>query len=69
MVAQCGIPHEDSAAAPCVTLSLGIAQIDPPLAAQLSSVALFRTADAALYQAKSEGRNRTVLRKIETVDG
>jgi len=68
-VAQYGIPHEDSAAAPCVTLSLGIAQIEPLLAAQLSSATLFRVADAALYQAKNEGRNRTILRKIETVEG
>jgi len=66
-VAQYGIPHEDSVTAPYVTVSLGVAQVETPLAAQLSSATLFRVADAALYQAKNRGRNRTVLQKIETV--
>ncbi|MEE9911513.1 MAG: diguanylate cyclase [Deltaproteobacteria bacterium] len=65
-VAQYGLPHEDSAAAPHVTLSMGVTRVQPPFAAKLSSAALFRVADAALYEAKRQGRNRTVLQKIDS---
>lgn len=64
-VAQYGLPHEDSEVAPHVTLSMGVAQVEPPLTEKLSSATLFRVADAALYEAKRQGRNRTVLQKIE----
>jgi diguanylate cyclase (GGDEF)-like protein len=64
-VAQYGIPHEASEVAPCVTISLGAAQIQPGPAAGLTSATLFRVADTALYQAKNQGRNRTVIYPIE----
>jgi PleD family two-component response regulator len=66
-VAQYGIPHADSAAAPCVTLSLGVTHVQPPLTADLTTESLFHAADAALYQAKNQGRNRSVMQRIETV--
>lgn len=64
-VVHYGIPHEDSACAPHVTLSLGIAQVQPPVSAELTLASVFRMADAALYEAKRQGRNRTIMQKIE----
>jgi diguanylate cyclase (GGDEF)-like protein len=64
-VAQSAIPHEDSEAAPYVTLSLGVTQVMPSEAKDLPLATLFRTADAALYEAKQQGRNRAVLQNIE----
>ena len=58
-----GIPHADSRAAPAVTISLGVAQAAPT--AGLEPEALLRAADAALYKAKAQGRNRVVLRGVE----
>jgi diguanylate cyclase (GGDEF)-like protein len=52
------IPHEYSAAAPIVTLSIGAASIVPGPHNQPSEV--IATADAALYRAKAEGRDRVV---------
>ncbi|MBW6484555.1 MAG: GGDEF domain-containing protein [Syntrophobacterales bacterium] len=63
------LPHEDSPAASCVTLSLGIAQIEPPVKIELTAGALFSAADAALYEAKRQGRNRAVFKKIEAPNG
>ena len=50
------LPHPAASAAPCVTLSLGGITTIPAS----SEVALdfFERADAALYQAKAQGRNR-----------
>ncbi len=63
-----GIPHEDSAVATTVTLSLGVAQIEAAHAGRLAPALLFRAADAALYEAKREGRNRAILRSVEIAD-
>lgn len=65
-VAEHGIPHEDSAVAPHVTVSLGVAHVQLPFAAELTVASLFHAADAVLYQAKEQGRNRVVFQKIET---
>lgn len=70
-----GVPHADSATAACVTVSIGVACLQPvfdhsaepaerELSAALDSAlaqALFEQADAALYSAKAQGRNRAVL--------
>lgn len=50
------IPHPASSVAPVVTVSLGVAARVP--AAGTSSDSLLKDADAALYAAKREGRNR-----------
>lgn len=51
-----GIPHALSAAAPYVTVSLGVATMTPTR--ELCSAALVASADARLYEAKALGRNR-----------
>jgi diguanylate cyclase (GGDEF)-like protein len=50
-------PHEASATQDRVTLSIGVASL-PANAPDASIARLLQQADAALYQAKSEGRNR-----------
>ncbi len=50
------IPHPASPAGPVVTISLGVAACVP--SDQNSVAALVAEADAALYRAKNEGRNR-----------
>lgn len=47
------IAHVASSVAPCITVSLGVASGD--------RATLVETADAALYQAKRQGRNRLVI--------
>jgi len=64
-VAQYNIPHEDSEIAPCVTLSLGVVEVQPPQSAQMTSALMFRVADAALYVAKNQGRNRSVVKIVQ----
>lgn len=54
-VADLHIPHAHSAAAPFVTVSLGVATVDTVSA---NPAALQRLADRALYEAKGAGRNR-----------
>jgi diguanylate cyclase (GGDEF)-like protein len=51
------IEHGDSTVAPVVTVSLGVCTQDDHLPG--SAADLLRAADAQLYRAKSEGRNRT----------
>ncbi len=62
-VQNLGIPHGFSSTAECITVSLGVATAYPK-AHGLSSRELFQMADAALYAAKSGGRNR-----VEGSDG
>lgn len=52
------LPHERSAAAPVVTISVGVACFT--VADGESPDGLIEAADEALYRAKSEGRNRVV---------
>jgi diguanylate cyclase (GGDEF)-like protein len=55
-VAALEIPHVDSATAPVVTISLGVASLAPQTGDAPES--LFHEADRLLYQAKHDGRNR-----------
>ena len=50
------LPHPSASAAPCVTLSLGGITTIP--ASSVVAPDFFERADAALYQAKAQGRNR-----------
>lgn len=57
-VEKMAIPHEHSRVAPNVTLSLGVSTlIARP---DMSADALIKAADANLYQAKEQGRNRVI---------
>ncbi|MDJ1176986.1 diguanylate cyclase [Roseofilum capinflatum] len=53
------LPHANSDVQPYVTLSLGVACLVPSIA--LSPESLIATADASLYQAKDQGRDRIVV--------
>ena len=52
-------PHAESAKSPFVTLSVGVATLNPDWPEDAQS--LLRRADAALYRAKRNGRDRTEL--------
>jgi len=54
-VSRLGIPHQKNAGYGVVTISLGIASFDAAI--DNTSVELLKRADAALYQAKTGGRN------------
>jgi diguanylate cyclase (GGDEF)-like protein len=55
-VRKLGIPHQDSGAAPVLTISIGVACVLP--ATRRSWTGLVQLADQALYAAKDGGRNR-----------
>jgi len=59
-VETAGLPHGDSPVAPLVTLSIGLAVMEPD-GAVADPASLLRAADAALYQAKAGGRHRVAL--------
>lgn len=54
------IPHESSKTSDFVTISMGIASLDPKGSRQ-SAQDLVLLADQALYQAKAKGRNQVVI--------
>jgi diguanylate cyclase (GGDEF)-like protein len=56
------IDHADSAVSPLVTISLGVATIAG--AANPDAASLVQSADAALYTAKCQGRNRVCSEAI-----
>ena len=58
-VAALGIAHADSSVASAVTVSTGIAHVAPTL--ERSTQGFVQLADEALYQAKGDGRNRSVF--------
>jgi len=61
-VRSMGLPHLSSDVAPYVTLSIGAASALPVITGDAEAgVQLLAQADAALYQAKHQGRNRGVL--------
>jgi diguanylate cyclase (GGDEF)-like protein len=53
------IPHEASTVSPYVSMSLGVSTIIPTHEAEPQN--LIDAADRALYQAKSQGRDRVVM--------
>jgi diguanylate cyclase (GGDEF)-like protein len=57
-VLEVGTPHPGNPPFDRVTVSAGFASFDP--AEPVSRDELFRMADAALYRAKREGRNRAI---------
>jgi adenylate cyclase len=56
------LEHKGSEVADCVSLSLGVTTLTPSFD-QLANI-LVEVADAGLYQAKQEGRNRAVFRSM-----
>ena len=56
------IPHSNSGVGYFVTLSLGVSSIIP--SPESSPAIIVRVADQALYEAKAQGRDRTVLKLL-----
>ncbi|HEX6995988.1 MAG TPA: diguanylate cyclase [Gammaproteobacteria bacterium] len=60
------IPHEGSRVADVVTVSVGVAVVEPNSTRSLAGA--IQIADEALYQAKQEGRNRVVFKLAGDVE-
>ena len=58
-LAERQLPHSGSSVSPFVTLSIGVAQLDPEAMNHFDQ--LMQRADQALYRAKHQGRNRVSL--------
>ena len=56
------VPHSESKVSDYVTLSIGVATTTPNFKSEPAD--LIVTADKALYQAKSEGRNRIIFKQM-----
>jgi len=59
MIRRLNIPHERSSAAPHVSVSIGVYAVQCGASNDIDS--LYNMADEALYIAKKDGRNRTVI--------
>ena len=62
-IRRLGIPNQDSGAAQVLTISVGVACVQP--VARRNSAGLLQLADQALYAAKDGGRNRSHLLQEE----
>lgn len=62
-IAALQIPHAASDGAPHVSLSIGLAYLQPQADQTLDDA--LRLADVALYLAKEQGRNRVVIKTPE----
>jgi diguanylate cyclase (GGDEF)-like protein len=60
-MAIAALTHGDSPVAPVVTLSIGVAHVEPGFDATVSPMRLLQQADLALYRAKHAGRSCSVL--------